>query len=177
MIFFKEKVQYFKRNAKYFLLHASQVVLELQELLLEAAAEMKPSFHPNRSGHEDDKNIKTNRNRIGPILKENRPTIDSYLGSRFSLGYPRYHQGLLETGWCSSKWSAACYSFCYSFCHSWSYFSCIFHCHSCFSCPAPDQVGDPVGHRLQQGKSPAQQSQRLPHLSWVWQNVKPKIVI
>ena len=28
----------------------------------------------------------------------------AYYPNRFSLGYPRYHAGLLEPGWCETGW-------------------------------------------------------------------------
>lgn len=57
---------------------------QMKELAREWAADLKVAFQPNRFP----------------------PDHHSYicLVFRFSLGYPRYHNGLLEPGWCKPGW-------------------------------------------------------------------------
>ena len=56
----------------------------MKELAREWAADLKVAFQPNRFPPEF--------------------TRSNFAFSRFSLGYPRYHKGLLEPGWCKPGW-------------------------------------------------------------------------
>jgi len=40
----------------------------------------------------------------GILLEAAEDMKPSFHPNRYSLGYPRYHNGILETGWCASNW-------------------------------------------------------------------------
>ena len=60
---------------------------QMKELAREWAQDLKVAFQPNRFSAFFRKKL-----------------VANFLFTRFSLGYPRYHGGLLEAGWCKPGW-------------------------------------------------------------------------